>query len=269
MSSGISSERLLQLFEIFLNERASLPFEDWGVIDVRQYRVELTQSTLHPYFGQAHDYLSEVVNSYNEFALRIIDLAAWRTVLDALDDEDEAMEVVHEFLGTLTFFCINQPYALKNRFEFLSCHLCAIASQFLPDKEKIFFNEQQHFNRHDMIKRFVPQWEHFKALICVLSIVDGREFRTALGNARDRLHHRSRREVGFFYRTRMRMGQKSDLWSWAIDEENPLPLTKLLDASIAQRALLHKAMIEFRNLALQQSDALQAFIDSFSTREPS
>jgi len=157
---------------------------------------EGNSSTFVPFKVMADDYTRSLINMINTFCSYLDGLSAWSKILKQYSENQRAY-LRFEFVDPVLFFCLNQPYALRNRFVFTSSRLLHESNSVkdsdwkddLPDDKDIGFKT---------LKRVGEKWEKFGSFVNALIPFNDEEFRKNTSDYRHECHHRisSNFEVG-------------------------------------------------------------------------
>ena len=105
--------------------------------------------------------LMESANGINEFRTRINQLDAWARVIAELN-EDDAMDTTLFLVSPIAYFCLLQPYALKER-------LIHASTQIIHQGNRRCFDDYQDKLPTDPVDLSQPKWpsgkEKFNALL--------------------------------------------------------------------------------------------------------
>lgn len=75
------------------------------------------------YAQMFEEFSHELANTINDFTRYTHQLAAWRDVVEGLDDSNK-LSVAVEFVDPLATIALNLPYVIRSRFIFAAAHLC-------------------------------------------------------------------------------------------------------------------------------------------------
>lgn len=147
-------EMTIDLYRKYLAAREATPFSgqilpyDWGKLP------NSLSFEWMPYREMFREYSSEIANSVNELTDFVHRLKAWSVVITSINDDQEMMDAVHEFIDPLGTLSLTLPYSIRSQFIYASAHLCHQANRSVlgiawtdefPSDDKIYFQAADKF----------------------------------------------------------------------------------------------------------------------------
>ena len=199
--------------------------------------------------------LANLVNQLGNYAHR---LRAWDAVLGEFD-EDQDLELLHEFVDPIATVVLNLPYAIQSRFIFTTTHLSHQANKALlgttwrddlPDDRKISIK---------IARKYAKGWSCFKDLDAAISAIFSDEHRQKTNEFRHKYNHQLPTQVIIWHSTFVRRSRKIKPKRVTYDFGHfpPINISLLADEMVQEFKLSLSAFKSYKLLVAQQITAIK------------
>lgn len=226
---------------------------DWGALP-QQLPVEWM-----PYAEMFKEFSQELANIVNDLTRYTHQLAAWREVVDKLDD-DGKFKVAIEFVDPLATIALNLPYVIKSRFIFSAAHLSHQASRTkVPKgwKDDLALDEEIYLAHAEKVGGIWKKWTKLKTK---LERIGDKTYQAKTKNFRNTYNHRfsPRVVVGQTNMVTRNVDSKSGQVSYGFGGTEPLTLTLVVDLLEEQCQHCYQAFVSFQKFVQEQEKAISA-----------
>jgi len=227
-----------------------LPYE-WG---------QLPQTLPFEWMAYAemfNEFSRELANAVNALTAYTHRLAAWRDVVEGLDDRGR-LSVSHEFVDVLATTALNLPYVIRSRFIFASAHLCHQAGSLkaphgwkddLPLDDEIYLAQAQTAG---------APWKAWAKLKTKIERIGDRTYQAKTKNFRNSYNHRfsPRIVIGQTNIVTRIVDDETNQVSYALGGTDALSLKLVVELLEKQCQDCYRAFEDFQKLVREQEKAI-------------
>lgn len=235
--------------------------EFWNLVN--EYRINLPGQYLsyEDYPGQSKDMIygmqevdstRELLNTIHQFSTSLNKLTLWNEIISKYGDMEQKIDLYHEFINHLVYYCLHQPYEFKSRLIFLATQLCyteGLGKQLIKRNE-IEGDEEININS---LKKVVKHWQKGQILLEAIKKIDGKDFREKTKDYRRRSQHRVPPQIDHgikvkWVRSFPESDPKSNRICYALGQESPLEIVELIPPLVSELQLMINSFKVFRCL---------------------
>jgi hypothetical protein len=212
-----------------------------------------------PYAEMFREFSQELSNSINDLSRYAHQLAAWRDVSDALDD-DGKFSVAHEFVDPLATVALNLPYVIRSRFIFAVAHLSHQANRSKAVdgwKDDLPLDGEINFSEADATG---APWRGWSKLKPKLERIGNRTYQARTANFRNLYNHRFSPRIVFGQTnavTRL-VDASSGRVTYAFGGTPPLTLKLVVELLDEECQHCYRAYEGFQKLVREQEAAISS-----------
>lgn len=210
-----------------------------------------------PYSEMFNEFSQELANIVNDLTRYTHQLAAWRDVVDMLDD-DGKFSVAVEFVDPLATIALNLPYVIRSRFIFATAHLCHQAGRtkvLKGWKDDLAMDNEIYFAQAEKVGGLWKKWTKLKTK---LERIGDRTYQAKTKDFRNTYNHRfsPRVVVGQTNMVTRLVDAESKKVSYGFGGTDPLTLTLVVELLEEQCQHCYKAFESFQKLVQEQERAI-------------
>lgn len=212
-----------------------------------------------PYAEMFIEFSQELANSINDLTRYTHQLAAWRDVVDKLDDEGK-FNVAVEFVDPLATIALNLPYVIRSRFIFAATHLSHQAGRTMVPKgwkDDLALDDEIYFAQADAVS---GPWQTWTKLKTKLERIGDRSYQGKTKNFRNTYNHRFSPRIVFGQTnvvTRY-VDAKTKQVTYEFGGTGPLTMTLVVELLEEQCQRCYKAFEAFQKLVREHEKAISA-----------
>lgn len=226
---------------------------DWGALPQK------LPSEWMPYAEMFKEFSQELANIINDLTRYTHQLAAWRAVVDKIDD-DEKLKVAVEFVDPLATIALNLPYVIRSRFIFAAAHLSHQAGRAkVPKgwKDDLALDDEIYFAQAEKVGGLWKTWTKLKTK---LERIGDRTYQAETRNFRNTYNHRfsPRVVVGQTNMVTRKVDAKSEHVSYGFGGTEPLTLKLVVELLEEQCQCCYQAFEAFQRLVQEQEKTITA-----------
>jgi hypothetical protein len=205
------------------------------------------------------EFSQELANVVNDLSRYTHQLAAWRDVVEKLDD-DGKFSVAHEFVDALATIALSLPYVIRSRFIFAAAHLSHQAGRTkLPKgwKDNLALDDEIYFAQADTVG---GPWKTWIKLKTKLERIGDRTYQAKTKNFRNTYNHRFSPRI-VFGQTNMvtrNVDAQTKQVSYEFGGTEPLTLKLVVELLEGQCQNCYRAFEAFQKLVQEQEKAIAA-----------
>jgi len=196
----------------------------------------------------------EIANVINELGRYILDLSSWKQVIDSLDDDEQKLVVIGDFISPVATIALNLPYVIRSRFIYSVSHLSHQANKVEVKEWKDDFpiDKEVYFNTADKYGK--PWGEEYKKFKLSLEDIANKKYCESTGDFRNTYNHRFSRRIeightGFV----TRIVDSNRKISYGFGCQEPLMLKDIIPLLKKQHKLCLDAFSHYQKLVNTQS----------------
>ncbi len=185
--SQMSAAIFIEAYSKFFETAQAYKIEDLCLL-IPYDKYKLTHSIGYIYDLIENEFTRELLNAINQFSHLTNRIIIWDKVIDGYPEELQ-FELRMEFLKLPIYYCLNQPFAIKERIMFCATHLCNLASiakikDAKDDLPKDYKIGKKHFDEK------AKDWPSSKLLAESLQKIASNDYNNKTRNFRNMTHHR-------------------------------------------------------------------------------
>ncbi|WP_218239777.1 hypothetical protein [Comamonas fluminis] len=220
---------------------------DWGRLPPKLYFAWM------PYSQMFDEFSRELANSLNALTGYTHQLAAWRDLLEPMNQQQK-IDVAVEFVTPLATVALNMPYAIKSRFIFAAAHLSHQANKTkqtgtwkddLPMDGEIWFDSADFYGK---------PWKRYNALKRKIERIGAKDYTQATNDFRNSYNHRfsPRIVIGVSNFVNRKVDKTTSQVSYGFGYSPALTLSIIVEALEKQCDLMYQAFLAFQELVREQ-----------------
>jgi hypothetical protein len=215
------------------------------------------------YSEMFNEFSREISNSINDLTRYTHDLAAWNKVIEPLND-DQRLNVAHEFITPLATLALNLPYIIRSRLIFAVTHLCHQANQAKDRKawkDDLPLDGEIYFAAAD---KYGAPWKRYSKLKTSLERIGSKNYQDATGNFRNAYNHRFSQRIvlGQTHMVTRYTDSTTGKVSYGFGGRDALTLGTVVCLLEQQCQHNYKAFEHFQNLIAEHESAIVRSIPS-------
>ncbi|NLH80292.1 MAG: hypothetical protein GX458_05545 [Phyllobacteriaceae bacterium] len=208
------------------------------------------------YSQMLDEYASELANIINDITHNVHRLRVWSEIATTLNDDDK-LEVSHEFIDILGTVAMGQPYAIKSRFAFAAGHLSHQANRAADGAgwKDDFPAKNLYLND---IEPYCSKWKRYRSFKLKVERIAGKKFKEASDDFRNSYNHgfSSRFLIGMT--TTVKRVAKDESVVYEFGGNEALRVDEIANLLEIERDHCYQAFDAFRRLVEEQIGAIVA-----------
>ncbi len=178
----------IEAYSKFWNFYTKEKHDSCSLVSYEKYKTDPAYTMGWVYDCMESDYTREIINSLNKFAHEIDVINIWSNYIFSDYSDDEQFELSWYFLQLPLYYCLNQPYSIRDRLIFCATHLCHQANLFNKTPEyKDDLPEDWKIKNKELIKR--AKFWNSTDLLNALDNIASDNFKEKTFNYRNMAHH--------------------------------------------------------------------------------
>ncbi|MDR6453453.1 hypothetical protein [Variovorax paradoxus] len=212
-----------------------------------------------PYAEMFKEFSQELANIINDLTRYTHQLAAWRDVVDKLDNNGK-FDVAHEFVNPLATIALNLPYVIRSRFIFAAAHLSHQSNQTkLPEgwTDNLALDDEIYFAQAEVVG---GPWKKWNKLKTKLERIGDKGYQAKTKNFRHTYNHRfsPRIIIGQTNIVTRKVDVETNRVSYGFGGTEPLTLKLIVELLEEECQHCYKAFQAFQKLVQEQEKAISA-----------
>ncbi|MDH1180100.1 hypothetical protein N5C72_18600 [Achromobacter mucicolens] len=205
------------------------------------------------------EFSRELANVINELTRYTHQLAAWRDVVDKLDEKGK-LSVAVDFVNPLATIALNLPYVIRSRFIFATAHLSHQATRALTTgawKDDLPLDREIYFSQADATGK---PWKMYRKLKPQLERIGDQAYQDKTQDFRNTYNHRFSPHIvlGQASMVTRCIDPKTERVSYTFGWIPPLTLELVVELLEQQCDHCYKAFERFQKLVREHERAISA-----------
>ena len=207
-----------------------------------------------------NEFSMEIANAVNTLTGYVHRLKAWSAVISSMRDDQELIDVTHEFIEPIAMVSLTLPYVIRSRFIYAIAHLCHQANQTLEGSE---WRDDLPLDREIVFRvadEYGRKWPSYPACKNLLEQINDKRFQRDTYDFRHAYNHRfsPRVVIGITQLVTRRVDPKSKGVTYTLGRTPALKLDVVADLLTEQCKRCYAAHEAFQALIREHEVSISA-----------